>query len=163
MEQQDVAGFLGVEDSAARSYLTARWLPANSTGSVASAQATHPTAYATDRGITCDSRRREPRGSAHGPRRKTGPQGDEGQAVRRTIAGMAKPCRRFDRRPEPSSPILLPGFFACMLAVFAAVVAIGGTESDLADIGACVLLVLTAGVMLFALRWRLDDDAEEGP
>ena len=79
---------------------------------------------------------------------------------------MPRLPHRFAHRRDESAPILLPSFFVAMLAVVAAVVVIGRTGSDLADIGAFALLLLTAGLMLIAIARHLSEepnDPEEGP
>ena len=77
---------------------------------------------------------------------------------------MRRHPHRFARRRDESAPILLPSFFVAMLAVVGAVVVVGRTESDLADIGAVALLLLAAGLMLVAIARRLSEpnDPEEG-
>jgi hypothetical protein len=76
---------------------------------------------------------------------------------------MSRVLHRFGRRRDPSTPILLPGFVVAMLAVVGAVVVIGRTGSDLADVGAVALLFLTAGLVLVAISRRLDEGpSEEG-
>jgi hypothetical protein len=106
-----------------------------------------------------------------GRTRKTGPQADEARAALDHHAGMSRLSHRLDRRRDEATPILLPSFFIAMLAVVAAVVVVGRTGSDLADIGAVALLLLTAGLVLRAITRRLGEgppqegpgDREEGP
>ena len=97
-------------------------------------------------------------------RSKTGPQADAARRPLDQHAGMARFPHRFDRRREESTPILLPSFFVAMLAVVAAIVVIGRTGSDLADIGAVALLLLTAGVMLAVIARPLGEQPPpDGP
>jgi hypothetical protein len=77
---------------------------------------------------------------------------------------MARHPHRFDRRRDGSTPILLPSFVVAMLAVVAAVVVVGRTGSDLADIGAIALLFLMAGLMMVAIARLLGEQPpEDGP
>jgi hypothetical protein len=77
---------------------------------------------------------------------------------------MARLPRRFHRRRDGSTPILLPSFFVAMLAVVAAIAVIGRTGSDLADVGAVVLLILAGGQMMGALvRLLGEQPPEDGP
>jgi hypothetical protein len=97
-------------------------------------------------------------------RPKTGPQADAPREPLDQHGGMARLPRRFDRRPDGSTPILLPSFFVAMLAVVAAIVVIGRTGSDLADVGAVVLLLLAAGLMMVAVARLLGKQPpEDGP
>ena len=72
--------------------------------------------------------------------------------------------RRLPHMEDSAAPVLLPAFLAATLAVVAAVVLIGQTDSDWADVGAVALLLGTLGMLLGAflhvLRdgWREDDE-----
>jgi hypothetical protein len=97
-------------------------------------------------------------------RSNTGPQADAARTPLDQHAGMARFPRRFDRRREGSTPILLRSFVVAMLAVVAAIVVVGRTGSDLADIGAVALLLLTAGVMMVAIARPLGEQPpSDGP
>lgn len=78
---------------------------------------------------------------------------------------MRRPPHRFARRRDESAPILLPGFLVAMLTVVGAVVVVGRTGSDLADIVAVALLLIAAGLIMVAIARHLSEpnDAEEGP
>jgi hypothetical protein len=94
-------------------------------------------------------------------RPKTVPQADAPREPLDQHAGMARLSRRFHRRRDGSTPILLPSFFGAMLVVVAAIAVMGRTGSDLADVGAVVLLVLAAGLLMVALARILGEQPPE--
>ena len=64
---------------------------------------------------------------------------------------MVRLPRRFHNGRDEAVPILLPTFFLAMLALVGAVVVIGRTGSDLADVGAVARLLLAAGLLTVAI------------
>ena len=80
---------------------------------------------------------------------------------------MMRPLRY---RQDRAAPGLLVGFFAATVVMVLAVVAIGRTGSDWSDVGAILLLIALAGLVLAAIRRLLreqeqpgSDDAAEPP
>jgi hypothetical protein len=75
---------------------------------------------------------------------------------RRDRGGMT--ARRLLRRNDSAAPPLLPMFLAAMLVMVGAVVVVGRTGSDWADVGAVALLFATLGLLVAAILRRLRDD-----
>jgi predicted ATP-grasp superfamily ATP-dependent carboligase len=66
--------------------------------------------------------------------------------------------RRSPHSEDSVAPVLLPLLMAATLAVVGAVVLIGQTDSDWADVGAIALLLGTLGIVLGSLLRRLRDE-----
>jgi energy-converting hydrogenase Eha subunit A len=76
---------------------------------------------------------------------------------------MARLPQRFDRRRDSAAPVLLPTFTLAVMAIVLAVVVIGRTGSDLADVGAVVLLLAAVAALGVAIGRRLDDQEPDTP
>jgi uncharacterized protein involved in response to NO len=70
---------------------------------------------------------------------------------------MMRPVRH---RQDRAAPGLLVGFFAATVVMVLAVVAIGRTGSDWSDIGAILLLIALAGLVLAAIRRQLREEEQ---
>lgn len=62
------------------------------------------------------------------------------------------------QRPDRAAPALLLAFVAAVLPVVAAVVAIGRTDSDWADVAVVLMLGMLALVMAMIRRYLREDD-----
>ena len=71
---------------------------------------------------------------------------------------MSPSKRTPNRRPTGAAPVMLPTFFIGTAAMVVAVVAIGRSGSDLADVGAFALLLALAGLLMVAIAHRLRDE-----